>query len=201
MKVIEAVLSGIELWQVVSFLVTGAVAWGTTVFFQARKVIRTVKETEEKVKEITTITKRELQWNGGLSIKDTLDALSASFGRMEAWNTALLNQSGIAAWRTDACGDVDWVNAAFTHQTGMGIEHLRGSLWLSMVCEDDRARVEGQWLKCIERASPFMTTFMMPPGDDNCETVLMQAQPFFSPQKQGGKLLGFAGTIQITGKQ
>jgi len=198
-KVIEAVLSGIELWQVASFFITGAIAWCTTVYFQARKLINTVKKTEEKVKEITRVCAKELSYNGGTSIKDVLDSLNAAFGRMEAWNTALLNQSGIAAWRTDACGDMDWVNAAFTHHTGYGLEGLRGCLWLNLVCEEDRQRVEGQWLRCIERCSPFTTTFSLAPGDSNSETVLMQAQPFFSPQKQGGNLLGFAGTLQMVG--
>ena len=206
MKVIEAVLSGIELWQVASFFITGAIAWCTTVYFQARKLIRTVKKTEnklaaicDKVEEMAATVKKELTWNSGLSSKDMIATIGASLGKMEAWNTAILNQSGIAAWRSDSCGDMDWVNAAFTHHTGYGLEGLRGCLWLNLVCEEDRQRVEGQWLRCLERCSPFTTTFSLAPGDSNSETVLMQAQPFFSSQKQGGNLLGYAGTLQMVG--
>lgn len=202
MTFIETICSGVETWQAVTFAVSvvlGGITWCTAIYLKACRLITSVAETEKKVAEITALVKKELNWNGSTSMKDNLDSLVASFSKMDAWSTALQNQSHLAMWRADAVGDLDWVNSAFTQATGVGLENLKGSMWLDLVCEEDRERVEHTWLRCLERYAPFTITFSLSPGDENCDNVLMQAQPFFAPQKQGGKLLGFAGTLQVVG--
>lgn len=200
MTFIEKICSGVETWQAITFLVSvvlGGVTWCTAIYLKACRLIHAVAETEAKVVEITALVKKELNWNGDTSMKDNLSSLVSSFSKMDAWSTALQNQSHIAMWRAAADGDLDWVNAAFTSATGVGLENLKGSMWLDLVCEDDRERVEHTWLRCLERYSPFTVTFTMSPGDENSEACSMQAQPFFATQKQGGGLLGFAGTLQV----
>ena len=204
MKWIEAICGAVETWQAVTAVLavaTGAVSWLSVTFYKVYGLTKSADTLKQAVERMERLLGAELKYNGGRSMKDVLDALQSSFGKMEAWNTALLNQSSVAAWRADSRGDIDWVNAAFTHHTGVGLENLKGSLWLDLVCEDHRDRVEQQWRKCVDRSAPFTATFLVAPGDPNSDNVLMQAQPFFAPQKQGGSLLGFAGALQIVGRE
>lgn len=191
---IQLVVDSTTLLTILAPFVIGIIAWLT-------KMFRKIKGLPAAVESIKTVVDTELKYNGGKSVKDLVGEIAQSLSKQEAWASALQDQLRTPLWRADHEGNFEWVNLAFTQETGMGLEHLRGLLWLGLVSESDRGHVEACWSRSVRHASVLDVSFRSAPGDDYSPTFILKAQPFFSSPKHGSRLLGFAGTLQTEDKK
>lgn len=94
------------------------------------KMIRTVERIDGEVTAIKERVEAELTANGGGSIKDQVNTISAR-------QAAMFDSMKRAAFQTDAIGNFISVNRAFEHLTGYPARDLLGKGWVNLLHHED----------------------------------------------------------------
>jgi PAS domain S-box-containing protein len=104
--------------------------------------------------------------------------------------------SPVGIFRTDAIGNVSYVNDRWCHITGLSATAAMGKRWLTAIHPQDRDRIARQWQNALNIQSSFSAEYRFLSNlksDRNSEIwVFGQAIAEFNPE---GQLLGYVGTI------
>jgi PAS domain S-box-containing protein len=102
----------------------------------------------------------------------------------------------VGIFRTDAMGNVSYVNDRWCHITGLSASAAMGKGWLSAIHPQDRDRVTRQWQNALDFKFSFSAEyrFLSSFKSDRYSEIWVfgQAIAEFNPEKQ---LLGYVGTI------
>ena len=117
----------------------------------------------EMLSKLDTITK-ELQHNGGTSLKDAIYRIESRQMRAEGRARALLNDSDAGIWESDSNGNcIDW-NRTLQGFLGRSPE---GMNWLASVVEEQREEVLQDWEEAVRTKREFYKdiTYTTPAGN------------------------------------
>ena len=128
------------------------------VFKPLVKLLKSQDYFKESVEEI----RKELQTNGGSSLKDAIIDMKDTVHRIdrrqkiiEQRTKAALHYSNEALFETDIAGRLVWSNAHFCKYVRDNPSDVSGFDWLAMIKEDDRDELLKEFLSCIKMNRKF----------------------------------------------
>jgi PAS domain S-box-containing protein len=138
--------------------------------------------------------------NGGHSLRDAVNGLvrdmvvqNSANAMLLAQNRALAEELPIGMFECEPEGSVIWVNRYLRRLCGLRMEQMKGSGWLNGLHNEDRRRVENDWMLATMNQRPFLTTFRISHfGNGAILNVQCEAAPIF----QGTKCMGWIGMIR-----
>ncbi|GAB4123326.1 MAG: hypothetical protein Fur005_37170 [Roseiflexaceae bacterium] len=116
------------------------------------------------------------------------DALRESERRYQV----LTQISPVGIFRTNAAGQVTYINPRWMEITGYGNDPDIGNAWLQTIHPEDRPRVHQQWRTAIQQQLSIHAEFRLLYADGRAIWVLGQAIP--EKDFEGG-LIGYVGTL------
>ena len=113
-------------------------------------------------KESMQELRKELQTNGGSSLKDAIIDMKDTVHRIdrrqkiiEQRTKAALHYSEAALFETDIAGRLIWSNANFCKYVRDNPTNVTGFDWLSMIKEEERDELLNEFLSCIKMNRKF----------------------------------------------
>jgi PAS domain S-box-containing protein len=137
--------------------------------------------------------KKELQHNGGSSLKDYVSRLDAELIKQEKRQKALIQDLTYGTFETDATGKIVHVNRTYCRLSGRTPDELMGSGWINCVSSQYRDDVTKNWHLTVTENRDWTDTFsfVIPTGGEI--SVIFTATPMFNTKNA---LIGYFGTIQ-----
>jgi PAS domain S-box-containing protein len=175
-------------------------AWGPA-YRYVRDKMRRVTTALDSVERISD----QMFPNGGSSMRDAVDRMSKMMLDMSkdvsmsvAQNRSLFEQSDLGMFEGNEEGAVVWANRALRKLSGMRLEQLVGSGWINAVHDDDRRRVENDWMLCTGNRRPFLSMFRITHiGTGASTSVHCEAYPVFADGGIGSGWLGLIRTREV----
>jgi PAS domain S-box-containing protein len=103
-----------------------------------------------KSKKSLLILNRELQNNGGSSMKDAIDRIEHKLHNLELHQKFYLDESSSYIYEIDIDGHFVWGNKAYLEAINKDTENIHGIGWILHVAPEDRKKVEDHWDVCRE---------------------------------------------------
>lgn len=138
-------------------LLTGVIGLWKWIIHPLMTVVREVGP----LKEAITVIRKEVQPNGGSSIKDGISRIERAIGRLEEIQAARLNSDDMAIFEADAAGRYIWVNKSLAKLCGRESVELYDHGWKNCVHQDDREKVAEEWRSAIEDWREFEMDFRL----------------------------------------
>lgn len=143
----------------------------------------------ESVKEI----RKELQTNGGNSIKDAIINLRDACERIEGRQKviiqrtkAALHYSDVPLFETDESGRLIWSNAYLCELTKNISTSVEGFDWINLFQEEEREEVQSEFFSCLKMNRRFIKDAEL----QNGKTVRLLGYPYrISENEHGGFLI------------
>lgn len=144
---------------------------------------------KESVEEI----RKELQTNGGSSLKDAIISMGESCARIEnrqkviiQRTKAALHYSNVALFETDETGRLVWSNANLCDLTKDIVNSLEGFDWINLFKEEEREEVLSEFKSCLQMNRRFSKVTEM----QNGKTIRLLGYPYrISDLEHGGFLI------------
>ena len=119
-------------------------------------------QNQDFFKESMQELRKELQTNGGSSLKDAIIDMKDTVHRIdrrqkiiEQRTKAALHYSEVALFETDIAGRLIWSNANFCKYVKDNPGNVTGFDWLSMIKEEERDELLNEFLSCIKMNRKF----------------------------------------------
>ncbi len=109
-------------------------------------------DTATMVHEIIT---KELQTNGGTSIKDCIRRIENRLLIIDAKHKAFLSLENEPIWESNELGECVWANHSYLKVTGFEFNYLKNAGWISIINEKDRSRVREEWNMAVKEKRVF----------------------------------------------
>jgi len=108
----------------------------------------------------------EVTPNGGSSIKDKIDHIDTQVQLSQQVQQAMAADTKAALFRTDADGNVVWVNRTYTRTVGRDVAECLGHGWHNVIAPEERDTVIAEWYKAVEDDREFYldVTLITPTG-------------------------------------
>ena len=137
--------------------------------------------------------RKELQTNGGSSLKDAIISMRESCARIEnrqkviiQRTKAALHYSNVALFETDETGRLVWSNANLCDLTKDIVNSLEGFDWINLFKEEEREEVLGEFESCLSMNRRFSKVTEM----QNGKTIRLLGYPYrISDLEHGGFLI------------
>lgn len=185
-----------------------AIVAGGTLFVWRKLVTPLYRYTRERMRRVTEAfdsvqaIRKEVFPNGGGSLRDSVDTTGKLMRQITkhvamsiAQNRTLCEQSEIAMFEGDDEGALVWANRALRQLTGLRMEQIEGRGWINAVHDDDRRRVENDWMLATANRSPFLSVFRLTHiATGRSAAVQCEAYPVFA---DGGVGSGWLGQVRI----
>ncbi len=138
------------------------------------------------------ILKKELQHNGGSSLKDYVSRLETELIKQEKRQKALIQDLVYGTFETDSTGKVVYVNRTYCRITGRTPDELVGTGWINCISSESREDINEKWLDTISENRELHETFsfILPTG--GVIEILFSATPMFNTKNV---LIGYFGTV------
>ena len=154
--------------QTITILATaaGGLAGLLTMFWKKflKPIVKLCKN-QDYFKESVEEIRKELQTNGGSSLKDAIIDMKDTVHRIdrrqkiiEQRTKAALHYSNEALFETDIAGRLVWSNAHFCKYVKDNPSDVSGFDWLAMIKEEDRDELLQEFLSCIKMNRKFSKT-------------------------------------------
>jgi diguanylate cyclase (GGDEF)-like protein/PAS domain S-box-containing protein len=120
------------------------------------------------------------------------ERVDAQLKESEALFHTLAKASPVGIFRTDAAGDLSYLNQRCAEIAGYPAEKGLGRGWLKAVHPEDRERVAAQWTAAVGSGQPFQSEFRYQHADGSVRHVLGQGLPELT---DAGAVRGYVGTV------
>lgn len=110
--------------------------------------------------------------------------------RSEERFRALVDASAQTVWSTDAEGAMNEDSPSWRTLTGQSLDEWLGWGWLKGVHEDDRERVEREWLEAVRGARPYETEMRLEVAGSGWRWISLRAVPLADSD---GSVRGWVG--------
>lgn len=137
--------------------------------------------------------KKELQHNGGSSLKDYVSRLDAELIKQEKRQKALIQDLTYGTFETDATGKVVHVNRTYCRLSGRTPDELMGSGWINCIENDRREEVARNWYLSVSENRDWTDSFSLVIPTGGSVHIIFTATPMFNTKNA---LIGYFGTIQ-----
>jgi PAS domain S-box-containing protein len=98
----------------------------------------------------------------------------------------------VGIFRTDAAGNLSYVNSQWSEIANLPTAQAVGNGWLKALHPEDRLRIIDQWRKCVEEQAPFKAEFRFQHSDGIVAWVYCQA---VAERDSHGQVAGYVGTV------
>jgi PAS domain S-box-containing protein len=161
------------------------------------KLLKSQDYFKESVEEI----RKELQTNGGSSLKDAIIDMKDTVNRIderqkviEQRTKAALHYSNEALFETDHNGRMIWNNANFCEVLPEKSVNLEGYDWLTIIHEDEREEVLQEFISCLDMNRRFLKTA----EDTKNNTIRLLGYPYrIDDEHHGGFLVSVSKTNEV----
>lgn len=140
----------------------GIFGFSTLVWKKFLKPIVKLCKNQDFFKESVEEIRKELQTNGGSSLKDAIIDMKDTVHRIdkrqkiiEQRTKAALHYSNEALFETDISGRLVWSNAHFCKYIKDNPTDISGFDWISMIKEEERDELLNEFLSCINMNRKF----------------------------------------------
>ncbi|RPI29275.1 MAG: PAS domain S-box protein [Chloroflexota bacterium] len=112
---------------------------------------------------------------------------------------AMADGTPLMIWVTDAQGQIEFINQAYTEFFGVTLEQIQSQRWHPLVHPDDHNRYVDIFIECLQQHKMFHAEARVQRSDGKWRWVDSYGQPRFSTS---GEFLGMAGSsIDITDRK
>jgi PAS domain S-box-containing protein len=201
-------LASLDLTQWYYLLGIAALLAGGGLFMYRKAAVPSYRYIREKVRrawktiDSVEVIRKEMFPNGGTSLRDTVNKTSRlvvdvakDVSMSIAQNRALAEEMEVGMFECDAEGSVIWANRALRKMTGLRMEQIRGGGWFNAVHDDDRRRVQNDWMLATANRTQLLALFRLTHiGTGTSLAVQFEARPVFA---DGGLSAGWLGEIRL----
>jgi hypothetical protein len=165
-----------------------------------KPIVKLCKNQDFFVASVEEIRK-ELQTNGGSSLKDSINCMRDSCARIEnrqkviiQRTKAALHYSNVALFETDETGRLVWSNANLCDLTKDIVNSLEGFDWINLFMEDEREEVLAEFKSCLQMNRRFSKITQM----QNGRTIRLLGYPYrISDLEHGGFLISITQENEV----
>lgn len=177
--------------------IIAAAAVATALFTLWRLVFRPLVAFHRKVAqsvEYIIEIREELGWNGGASLRDTVDRIEARVAFQDQRARALLQDAAHGYIETNHMGLLTFANRTHLRWTGRTLEELLGEGWINAIDPNDRKRLTEEWHDAVMDERDLITKFNI--LDTHGEVVPVRSHTYVIKSPSGdGTVLGWAAMI------
>lgn len=180
-----------SLLEVVSYLSTllaglaGIYKYGIRPGWQFTKRL---KDTFDRIERMSV----ELKPNGGSSLYDVIKRIERQTVTAIERHRALIDSLHIVRFESTQTGACEWVSSAYMELSGLTQEQAQGNGWISAVHIEDRNKVVGEWLSCMQQNRTFLMTYrLVHLNTRDIHEVACVGKPIL----QNDVIVGYVGTI------
>ena len=181
-----------ELLAIIIGSCSGILGFVTLVWKKFVKPIIKLCQNQDFFKESVEEIRKELQTNGGSSLKDAIIDMKDTVHRIdrrqkiiEQRTKAALHYSNEALFETDMAGRLVWSNAHFCKYVKDNPNDISGFDWLAMIKEDERDELLKEFLSCINMNRKFSKTTQTQDGKE----IRMLGYPYKITEAEHGGFL------------
>lgn len=154
--------------------------------------INNIQTSIAKIDADVGFLKKELQHNGGSSLKDYVSRLETELIKQEKRQKALIQDLVYGAFETDSTGKVIYVNRTYCRITGRTPDELIGSGWLNCISSEKREDIDKKWDTTIKENRELHETFSFIIPTGGTIEVMFSVTPMFNRKNV---LIGYFGTV------
>lgn len=140
---------------------------------------------------IYALIEKELQPNGGSSLRDTVSRIEMRQMTSDRRHRAFLSAAVTAHFETNERGEYIWVNPAFKRLIDRDWESIRGNGWVNSISQSYRDDVCDEWQRAIAQRRDFTMDYVIKRGNEQ----LHVHSHAIAMLKENGELLGYVGTL------
>ena len=152
----------------------------------------------EKMAEKLSIVSKELQTNGGGSIKDQIKQIANDVKIIRIERDATFYLSKDPMFKTDDKGHYVAVNTSLCQLIGVTEGELLGLGWLNYISLEDKDRVWEEWENIIESGKEISTFFTIK-NPESMEMIPVKCRAVIN--RSGDSVISIIGTIEPTEKK
>jgi len=152
----------------------------------------------EKMAEKLSIVSKELQTNGGESIKDQIKQIANDVKIIRIERDATFYLSKDPMFKTDDKGYYVAVNTSLCQLIGVTEGELLGLGWLNYISLEDRDRVWEEWENIIESGKEISTFFTIK-NPESMEMIPVKCRAVIN--RSGDSVISIIGSIEKTIKK
>jgi len=152
----------------------------------------------EKMAEKLSIVSKELQINGGGSIKDQIKQIANDVKIIRIEGDATFYLSKDPMFKTDDKGHYVAVNTSLCQLIGVTEGELLGLGWLNYISLEDRDRVGEEWENIIESGKEISTFFTIK-NPESMEMIPVKCRAVIN--RSGDSVISIIGSIEKTIKK
>lgn len=172
--------SGFDSWQsffaLVGQIAAALAALGSIYRFAIKPMIKTYKRISDMYERVEKLVK-EMERNGGSSIRDSLDRIEKSVALIDERQKILLGLVPYGIVETDGKGRVIYANRTYLHWTGRAEPEVIGDGWSNSVHPNDRERIRHEWMEAVKERRAYEGRFLMLDGHGKGFMVSAKAVP------------------------
>lgn len=181
--------------------ISGITGLCTIIWKKFLKPIVKLCKNQDYFKETVEEIRKELQTNGGSSLKDAIISMRESCVRIEnrqkviiQRTKAALHYSNMALFETDESGRLIWSNANLCELTKDIVTSVEGFDWINLFTEDEREEVLTEFKSCLHMNRRFSKISKM----QNGKTVRLLGYPYrISDSEHGGFLISITQDNEV----
>ena len=181
--------------------ISGITGLCTIIWKKFLKPIVKLCKNQDYFKETVEEIRKELQTNGGSSLKDAIISMRESCVRIEnrqkviiQRTKAALHYSNMALFETDESGRLIWSNANLCELTKDIVTSVEGFDWINLFTEDEREEVLTEFNSCLHMNRRFSKISKM----QNGKTVRLLGYPYrISDSEHGGFLISITQDNEV----
>ncbi len=155
------------------------------------KAIGHIEDISEKLEKVS----KELQPNGGGSIKDQVKQIANDVRIIRVERDATFHLSKEPMFKTDEKGYYVSCNSAFCSLMGVPEQEILGLGWLNYIIEEDKERVWEEWENIMESGKEISTYYTIK-NPETAELTLIKCRAVVN--RNGDKVVSIIGTIEKT---
>jgi len=152
----------------------------------------------EKMAEKLSIVSKELQTNGGGSIKDQIKQIANDIKIIRIEGDATFYLAKDPMFKTDDKGHYVAVNTSLCQLIGVTEGELLGLGWLNYISLEDRDRVWEEWENIIESGKEISTFFTIK-NPESMEMIPVKCRAVIN--RSGDSVISIIGSIEKTIKK
>ncbi len=166
-------------------------------YIKLRNMIIEVYNVAMDASNIHEIIQKELNTNGGSSLKDAINRIESRLSVQDGKCRATLSLIDSPIWESDEDGNCIWVNRAYRRITGYDIDNVRDMGWISIIAPDSREAVQEEWVNAIRDRRHFSLAYNIVTSFGKIISVEGEGYPIYANDKNKNIVKGHIGILLV----
>jgi len=169
-------------------------------YITSKKMITDIYNVAMAASNIHNIIQKELNTNGGSSLKDAINRIESRLSLQDGKYRATLSLLESPVWESDEDGNCIWVNRAYRKLTGYDIDNLRDMGWISIISPEYRELVSEEWESSVKDHRHFSLSYNIVTSFGKIIFVEGEGYPIYANDKNKNIVKGHIGVLLIKDK-